>query len=172
VPLGGSFTLVNSDGKIVTDEDFRGKWMFIYFGFTHCPDICPTEMHKMHDALANLSPKLSNQIVPIFITIDPARDSCERIEKYLKDEGLNGFVGLTGTADQIKNACKKFRVFYSAPDYSKSPTDYNIDHSIFFYLMNPEGKFVEYFARNQSVQDVTNRLTDVLTNSQLENQLN
>jgi protein SCO1/2 len=163
VPLGGSFTLVDSNGKVVTDEDFKGKWMFVYFGFSYCPDICPTEMHKMQDALNSMDQTVREtaKIVPIFITIDPHRDSCQRIDEYLKSEKLEEFVGLTGTVEQLKAIAKKYRVYYAAPDTSKA--DYNIDHSIFMYLMDTEGKLYEYFAKNQSATDISQRLNDILS---------
>jgi protein SCO1/2 len=166
VKLGGSFTLVNTNGEVVTDEDFRGKWMFVYFGFSFCPDICPTEMHKMQDTLSSVNHDLleKQQVVPIFITVDPARDSCSRIDEYFKAEKFDEFVGLTGTEDQIKSIAKKYRVFYTAPDYKIGKTDYNIDHSVFIYLMSPQGDLVEYFARNQTAEDIAYRINDILTN--------
>ncbi|KAL0480439.1 mitochondrial metallochaperone Sco1 [Acrasis kona] len=162
IQLGGPFTLVDTQGKVVEDTDFRGKWMFVYFGFTHCPDICPTEMRKMKAALRllnNTHPDIASRIVPIFITVDPTRDSCERIAEYFKQDGFESFVGLTGTTEQIKNASKQYRVFYSAPDAAeKENKDYNIDHSVFIYLQDPEGNFSQYFSSNQTSAKVSELL--------------
>jgi protein SCO1/2 len=82
--VGGSFTLVGTDGVPVTDSQFRGKYMLVYFGFTNCPDICPEEMKKISAVMETLDPKLSDQIAPLFITLDPNRDSCKAVEEYVK----------------------------------------------------------------------------------------
>jgi protein SCO1/2 len=162
--LGGSFTLVDTDGKVVTDSEFRGKYLMVYFGFTNCPDICPTEMKKMTKALNDLereNPKVAEKILPIFISCDPPRDSCTEIKDYLEDYHPK-FVGLTGTPEQIKRACKKYRVFYSAPDYEEGKSDYLVDHSIFIYFMDPYGNLCEYFAQNTTADKVKERMLDVV----------
>jgi protein SCO1/2 len=165
--IGGSFTLVDNKGRPVTDSEFRGKWMLIYFGFTHCPDICPEEMRKMTRALHALEKKnkaLADQIVPVFVTCDPNRDSVQAVDLYLKEGFHERFVGLTGTPDQIKRACQRYRVYYSAPDYEEGKEDYLVDHSIFFYLMDPYGHFKEYFPKQTSAEDVTERLEEIISN--------
>ena len=92
--IGGPFTLVDQNGKTVTDRDFRGKYMLIFFGFTHCPDICPAELQVMSAALDALGPK-ADDVVPIFVTLDPGRDTPEAVGAYVKNFGKT-FVGLTG----------------------------------------------------------------------------
>jgi len=163
--IGGSFTLVDTEGRPVTDSEFRGKWMLVYFGFTNCPDICPEEMRKMTRALRMLEKKdkaLAEEIVPIFITCDPNRDSIQAVNMYLKEGFHERFVGLTGTPEQIKRACQRYRVYYSAPDYAEGKEDYLVDHSIFYYLMDPYGHFKEYFAKGVPVEDVAERLEQIL----------
>jgi len=162
--LGGGFTLVNTKGEVITDSEFRGKFMLMYFGFTNCPDVCPTEMKKMTKALQVLEkehPELADKVVPIFVSCDPPRDSCAAVIEYLQDYHPK-FVGLTGTADQISRVCKKYRVYYNAPDYKEGKQDYLVDHSIFIYLMDPYGHLSEYFAQNTTADKVYDRMKTVM----------
>ncbi|EFC40872.1 predicted protein [Naegleria gruberi] len=162
--LGGAFTLVNTKGEVVTDSEFRGKFMFMYFGFTNCPDVCPTEMKKMTKALQKIekeNPELADKIVPVFVSCDPPRDSCTAVIEYLQDYHPR-FVGLTGTPDQISRICKKYRVYYNAPDYKEGSQDYLVDHSIFIYLMDPYGHLSEYFAQNTTADKIYESVSTAL----------
>eukprot|EP01080_Neovahlkampfia_damariscottae_P005103 gene5103-8701_t len=159
--VGGTFTLVETKtGKPITDTEFRGKFMFVYFGFTACPDICPTELNKMTSALKKLPKEILEYVQPIFITCDPARDSRDAIEKYLKDYHPN-FIGLTGTPEQIRHASKKYRVYYSGPikEFTFTDEDYQVDHSIFEYFMDPSGRLVEFFSRTASDDEIVSKMT-------------
>jgi len=109
--IGGPFSLVGADGKPVTDRDFRGRYMLIFFGFTHCPDICPAELQVIAQALEQLGDK-AKTVVPIFITLDPERDTPQAMANYVKSFGPN-FVGLTGSPEAIEAAAKAYRVAYS-----------------------------------------------------------
>src|SRR6476660_5730160 len=109
--IGGPFTLVDQNGKTVTDRDFRGKYMLLFFGFTHCPDICPAELQVMSAALDELGSK-ANEVIPIFITLDPERDTPFVVSDYVMNFGPR-FVGLTGSPEQIAEAAKAYRVVYS-----------------------------------------------------------
>lgn len=161
----GSFTLVETKScKPITDSSFRGKWMLIYFGFTHCPDICPEELRKMTRVLNNLDPKVLNEIQPLFMSCDPVRDSCDAMEKFLEAYHPK-FMGLTGTPEQILAATKKYRVYYSGPiKQFDDGVDYQVDHSIFFYLMDPLGNLKEYFPKeaeeSKMVQTITKRIKE------------
>lgn len=160
--LGGPWTLVNQYGKPVTDasiiygersKDNQEQWKLtknsfglLYFGFTHCPDICPTELHKMGDIIKQLDskPGLEGVVNPIFITVDPQRDGIAQISYYIKDFHPR-MVGLTGTPDQIAVACKAYRVYHNVADLNKNDEDdYLVDHSIVMYLVGPDGKFCEF----------------------------
>ncbi|KAL3229041.1 Protein SCO2, mitochondrial [Nakaseomyces bracarensis] len=143
--VGGSFELVDTNGQKFTDENLKGKFSLIYFGFTHCPDICPEELDKMNDWVIGLESQ-GIQIQPIFITCDPVRDTPEVVKEYLKD--FNPLtVGLTGTYEQIKDICKKYKVYFSTPKNADPKSDYLVDHSIFFYLIDPEGNFIDALGR-------------------------
>jgi protein SCO1/2 len=151
VPIGGSFTLTNQRGETVSDENFRGRFMLVFFGFTHCPDICPTELAKFGQVLDVLGPA-ANTVQPIFITIDPERDTPEALARHLSlfDERI---IGLTGTEQQIAEVTKKYRVYYAkAP--SESASDYLMDHSSFAYLMAPDGSFVDVFPLEKQAADI------------------
>jgi protein SCO1 len=140
--IGGPFELVGKDGKTVTDEDFRGHYMLVFFGFTHCPDICPAELQVMSAALDDLGPD-ANKVVPIFITVDPERDTPEAVSAYVANFGPN-FVGLTGSPEQIAKVAKEYRVTYQKFQDDSMGDNYSVDHSALVYLMGPDGEFVTH----------------------------
>lgn len=124
----------------------------MYFGFSHCPDICPEELDKMASMLDLVRASASSSappLLPIFITCDPARDTPAVLGSYLA-EFHPDFIGLTGTWEQIKQVCKNYRVYFSTPEGVKPGQDYLVDHSIYFYLMDPEGDFVEAIGKQHS----------------------
>jgi protein SCO1/2 len=154
--IGGPFSLVGADGKPVTDRDFRGRYMLIFFGFTHCPDICPAELQVIAQALEQLGDKAKN-VVPIFITLDPERDTPEAMANYVKSFGPN-FVGLTGSPEAIAAATKAYRVAYSKVENKESAGDYSVDHSALVYLMDPEGRYVTHFSYGLSADQMAEKL--------------
>jgi protein SCO1 len=154
--VGGPFSLVGADGKPVTDRDFRGRYMLIFFGFTHCPDICPAELQVIAQALEQLGDK-AKKVVPIFITLDPERDTPEAMANYVKSFGPN-FVGLTGSAEAISAAAKAYRVAYSKVENKESVADYSVDHSALVYLMDPEGRYVTHFSYGHSADQMAEKL--------------
>jgi protein SCO1/2 len=159
--VGGPFTLMDLDGREFTAEDLKGKYSFVcgllfffawdeavvlmvvwqvYFGFTHCPDICPDELDKMAEIIDRVkeATKGENIFLPVFITCDPARDTPQVLREYLR-EFHPDIIGLTGTYEQVKHVCKQYRVYFSTPKDVTPGEDYLVDHSIYFYLM---GKFL------------------------------
>ena len=152
--LGGPFTLTAADGRTVTDQTYRGKWVLIYFGYTSCPDACPTALNNMGIALDRLGPE-AGALQPIFITVDPKRDTREMLAEYLKSFDRH-IVALSGTEDQIAPVIKEFHVYVSA--HPESGSDYTVDHSSFYYLINPEGKFVRVIAGDVSGEELSARL--------------
>jgi protein SCO1/2 len=139
VPPEGSsvnFALMSVDGAAVSEQSYRGKWLAIYFGYTFCPDICPTTMMDLAAALKVLGQR-SDTVQGIFVTVDPQRDKPEILREYLKSFDPR-FVGLTGTPTQISAAAKSFHVFYER-NYADDG-NYSYDHSTFIYLVDPNGK--------------------------------
>lgn len=153
--IGGPFDLVDTNGDKFTHENLKNdnkKFSIVYFGFTHCPDVCPDELDKLGEMLDELKAKDNIELQPIFITCDPARDSPEVIKQYLTDFHPS-IVGLTGTYENVKKACKQYRVYFSTPPDVKPGQDYLVDHSIFFYLMDSEGNFVDVIGREVDAKD-------------------
>ena len=147
--VGGSFELIDQDGRPMTDQDLKGQYSLVYFGFTHCPDICPEELDKMARMFDLVEEKRPGAVLPVFVTCDPARDDPQALKTYLA-EFHPKFIGLTGTYEQIKAMCKAYRVYFSTPSVVKPGQDYLVDHSIYFYLMDPDGDFVEALGRQHS----------------------
>ncbi|GMH09719.1 hypothetical protein Nepgr_011560 [Nepenthes gracilis] len=146
--IGGPFNLVDHDGKNVTDRDFLGKWTLIYFGFTHCPDICPDELQKLAAAVDKIKGKSGIEIVPVFISVDPERDNVEQVNDYVK-EFHPKLIGLTGNPDEIRKVARAYRVYYMKT--AEEGSDYLVDHSIVMYLMGPDMDFVKFFGKNNDV---------------------
>jgi protein SCO1/2 len=138
--VGGAFTLQNGDGRQVSSRDFRGKYMLIYFGYSFCPDVCPTTLTEMSDALDRLGPK-ADKLQPIFITVDPKRDTPSVVKQYASAFGPR-LIGLTGSPEQIAQVAKEYRVYYAEHRTGPGANDYTLDHSSIIYLMGPDGKFV------------------------------
>jgi len=138
VAIGGPFHLTDEKGHEVTDADYRGRWMLVFFGYTDCPDDCPLTLQKMATALEKLGP-LAERIAPLFVTVDPERDTPGRLASYLENFDTR-IVGLTGNDEQIAAAAKAYRVYYSPAEHEKSGADI-VGHSTFIYLMNPTGEF-------------------------------
>ncbi len=139
--IGGPFDLIDGDGHAVTDRDFRGRVMMIYFGYTHCPDACPTALNDMAVALDKVGDG-RQRIQPIFITVDPERDNGTAIKEYAAAFGPD-FVGLTGSLDQVQAVEKEFRVY--AKKHPTKDGDYDMDHSSIIYVMDGNGQFVGNF---------------------------
>ncbi len=151
--FGGPFSLIDQNGQRRTDQDFRGKYMLIYFGYTWCPDICPTTLATEAEALDKLGPGAS-RVVPIFVSVDPKRDTPEKLKTYLSSfdakppSARNNFIGLTGSDGEIARAARAYRVYYRPhlDGYTQNGSDYSVEHSTEVYLMSPEGKFVSWYS--------------------------
>ena len=152
--IGGPFRLTDHTGKSVSDADFRGRYMLIYFGYSFCPDVCPTTLAVIAQALEKLGGK-SQRIVPILITIDPERDTPKVLADYVKAFGPS-FVGLTGSETAIKDAEKKYRVYAVKKPLEKG--NYGMDHSSVLYLMGPDGKLISFYDEAISPDDLAKDL--------------
>jgi protein SCO1/2 len=141
--VGGPFTLTDHTGKRVTDDDFRGRYMLVYFGYTWCPDVCPTELQVISAALDHLGDE-AGRIRPIFVTVDPERDTVAQMADYVANFHAS-MVGLTGSPEEIATVAKAYRVYYAKAKTEGSETDYTVDHGSLIYLMDPQGKFVTHF---------------------------
>ena len=154
--VGGPFRLVDQTGKTRTDADFRGRFMLIYFGYSFCPDVCPTTLSVMAQALDALKDK---RVVPVFITIDPERDTPKVLADYMKAFGAD-FVGLTGSAAAIKDVEKTYRVYaVKKPiDPNNPKRGYGMDHSSVLYLMGPDGKLISFYDEAISPENLAKEL--------------
>ncbi|MEN3975492.1 SCO family protein [Emcibacter sp. SYSU 3D8] len=160
VPIGGAFELADQTGRAVTDETLKGKYRVVYFGFTFCPDICPTELQAISGALDMLGED-ADKFTPVFITIDPERDTQAVMGRYLKSFHLS-FIGLTGTAEQIAKAAGAYRVFYSKDVPPDAPEAYMMNHSGYVYLMDCDGKYIRHFDAGSSAADMAKAMQELL----------
>lgn len=138
--IGGQFTLVDQNGRTVTDAQFRGKWLLVYFGYTHCPDACPTALNDMAEALDQLDPAKRQKVQAIFITVDPGRDTPAVMKDYVGAFEGADIVGLTGTPEQVSVAEAAYRV--RARRYDRPDGDYVMSHAATIDIMDPDGRFV------------------------------
>ena len=149
--IGGPFALVNQDGRPVTEKTFAGRHMLVYFGYTYCPDVCPTELQVMSTALEILGDQ-SKGIDPVFITIDPERDTMEQMKTYVGHFHPR-LQGLTGSPDQIKAAARAYGVYFARARDTGATTDYLMDHSSIVFLIGPDGGYVTHFRGGTSPED-------------------
>ncbi len=149
--IGGPFALTDQSGRPVTDASYRGKLMLIYFGYTFCPDVCPTALGNVAQAYDRLSPAEQAQVVPIFITVDPDRDTVGQMAQYVTNFSP-ALVGLTGSPEQIKPVLREFRVY--ARKVEASGGSYTMDHSSVLYLMDRSGKYLSHFDGSASADQI------------------
>jgi protein SCO1/2 len=159
--IGGPFTLQNGDGQPVTDQTFRGKVMLVYFGYTFCPDVCPTTLNDVAEAIDKLGPKAAS-VQPLFITVDPARDTVPVVKQYAAAFSPR-LIGLTGTADQIAAVAHAYRVYYKVHVNGPAPGDYTMDHSSILYVMGPDGHFIGIIRADEGADAIATDLEKFLT---------
>ena len=150
--IGGAFALTDQDGRTVTSDSLKGKPTLIYFGFTYCPDVCPTSLLLMETALEKLGPDAAKKVNLVFITIDPERDTPKLMKGYVENFGPT-FIGLTGTPQQITDAARAYRVYYQkVPGKDGGP--YLMDHSSIVYLLDRNGRFVTHFTHEAKAEAI------------------
>ncbi|OWK03650.1 SCO2 [Cervus elaphus hippelaphus] len=150
----GDFSLLDHRGQVRCKADFRGQWVLLYFGFTHCPDICPDELEKLVRVVRQLEaePGLP-PVQPLFITVDPERDTVAAMARYVQDFHPR-LLGLTGSEEQIAQVSRSYRVYYSAGPKDEDQ-DYIVDHSVAIYLLSPDGLFTDYYSRARSAEQIS-----------------
>jgi cytochrome oxidase Cu insertion factor (SCO1/SenC/PrrC family) len=146
-PIGGPFSLIDHTGKHRTETDFRGRLLLVYFGFTFCPDICPTEVQAMSSAIDQLG-AAGEAVQPLFITVDPERDTPDHLAQYVLLFHPR-LIGLTGDAAQIRKAAEAYKVYYAKV---ADGADFTIDHSGFIYLVDRNGRYLGFFPPGTSAE--------------------
>lgn len=150
--IGGPFSLLATNGETASDQTFRGKWQLMFFGYTFCPDACPTALNNISIALEKLGSD-ADKLQPLFVTVDPQRDTREVMADYLKSFDPR-ILGLTGTQDQIDRVVKEFRIYVASQKSATSGDDYLVAHSAYIYLMDPQGKFVNVIQGSESGEEI------------------
>ena len=151
--VGGPFTLTDHAGEVFTEENLRGRYVLLYFGFTYCPAICPTELQKMTVALNQAGEALAGQILPVFITVDPERDTQDVMKNYVA-QFYPGMVGLTGTPEQVATALKAYKI-YARKVEDPALSEYTMDHSSYIYFLDPEGGLIGIYGTNSKPSEIT-----------------
>jgi protein SCO1/2 len=157
--IGGPFHLVDQNGKPFGDADLKGKWHLVFFGYTNCPDTCPTTLNELSLALDRLGQR-RDAVAIVLITVDPERDTPEVLKSYLESFDAP-IVALTGTADEVKAAAKAYRVYYAK--HPRADGGYDMDHSAVIYVMDPEGRFTATFTPDSTAEAIAERLQKLLS---------
>lgn len=160
VPIGGPFTLHTPDGETMTQASFPGKYLFIYFGYTFCPDICPTGLLHIKNALQKLPPQTREKVQAIFITLDPARDTPQLLQRFMQD--YPGIVALTGTEAEVQGAVDAYKVYAAKRFHDGNTQDpyYLMDHSSLVYLMSPDGRYLAHATHATPSDEMVHLLTN------------
>lgn len=162
--IGDAFTLINGSGQEVHDYYYRGQYLLIYFGFSYCPDVCPTALLRISDALDTLEethPTLAQNIQPLFISVDPERDTPDAIRAYVRHFHPR-LEGLTGSAAQIDKVKRSFKIYAAKVKDETSPDGYTIDHSSIIYLMDKQNRFLAHFTDNQTSDDIATKIKTLI----------
>ncbi|MEO0618953.1 MAG: SCO family protein [Pseudomonadota bacterium] len=141
--IGGPFRMVSHKGEAVTHKTLEGRHTLMFFGFTHCPDICPASLQVTSEALELLG-DTAKDVQPVFVTVDPGRDTPEVLKSYLEDFD-DRIIGLTGTEAQTNTIAKAYRIYHAKVADPNSEGGYTVDHSAYLYLMSPQGAYIKHF---------------------------
>lgn len=151
------FDLVDHDGRPVSQDTYRGRWLLVYFGFTHCRVVCPRSLTRLSSVLSALPADLAQKIQPLYITVDPTRDTPGVMRDYLR-ESYPRFTGLTGTEQQIVAAKDAFKVFSRPKPDPNDPSGYDMPHTAITYLIDPAGAYATHWAETRSADDIVSDL--------------
>ncbi|MEM7169186.1 MAG: SCO family protein [Pseudomonadota bacterium] len=161
--IGGDYELIDQNGATRRPDDFSGTYQLLYFGYTFCPDICPTSLFSMAgaiDLLEEQNPALAQSIVPLFITVDPERDTVQALKDYAPNFH-DRLIAMTGSPEKVAEAAKAYRVFYAKVE-SEEFNDYLMDHSSLIFLMGPNGDYVSHFNHTATPQQIADGLVKFL----------
>lgn len=158
--IHAAFTLTDQQGRTVRAADLAGKPMLLYFGYTYCPDVCPTELSNISSALDLLGER-ADEVQPVFITVDPARDTPEVMKAYLS-HFHDRLIGLTGSDEQVAEAARAAKVYYAKVDTPDSAAGYLMDHTGFVYLLDREGRYAAHFRPAADPQAIADRVAEML----------
>lgn len=159
--IGGPFHLIDQSGNPVDERLLQGKWTTVYFGYTYCPDVCPTTLATLAQAIQALGPK-AGRVQVVFITVDPARDSPAQLRAYLASEAFpRHMIGLTGSPAQVAAAARAYRVYYRK---AGAGPGYTVDHTSIVYLMDPKGRFVQPVSFDGPPADVARQIAEAMAN--------
>jgi protein SCO1/2 len=157
--IGGPFHLVDQNGKPFTEANLKGKWHLVFFGYTHCPDTCPTTLNELSLAMDKIGKK-RDEVDVVFVTVDPERDTPEVLKSYVQSFDAP-IVALTGTPDEVAQAAKAYRVFYAK--HTRADGGYDMDHSAVIYIMDPQGRFTATLTPDASADAMAQRLGKLLS---------
>src|SRR5580704_10802285 len=156
--VGGPFSLIDQYGKPFTEANLKGRWQLVFFGYTHCPDVCPTALNDLSLALDQLGAK-KDQVGIVFISVDPERDTPDVLKSYVESFG-GPIVALTGSADEVKQAAQDYKVYYAK--HPRTDGGYDMDHSALIYVMDPQGRFTATFTPDDKEDAIVKRLQKLL----------
>jgi protein SCO1/2 len=157
---GGAFHLVDQDGRPVDDSLLKGKWTAVYFGYTFCPDVCPTTLQALAGGLAKLGSK-GKDVQTLFISIDPERDTSAQLKTYISSPVFpRPIFGLTGTAEQVAEAAKAYRVYYAK---AGTGSTYLMDHQSIIFLMNPDGRLARPLTHDLTPDEIARQIGDAMS---------
>lgn len=159
--VGGPFELVDQNGVTRTNADYKGKYMVVYFGYSFCPDICPAALYNMTQAFNELDPKELREFAPLFITIDPQRDTVKNLKTYMQNFHPS-FTALTGSQEQLNKAIKAYRVYAKKAQPDGTSTEYLLDHSSIIYVMDRQGRFITSFNHQTEPEVIKSTLRHVM----------
>lgn len=162
--FAGPFTLQATTGETITEKSWSDKYKLIYFGFTYCPAICPTELQKITLALKTLGDRAAI-IQPLFATVDPERDTLPKMKEYV-EMFHPSLIGLTGTQEQVSHALKTFKIYAAKAD-SEGLSDYMMDHSSFIYFIAPDGRLLQIFKSDDTADSISSAINQWLDQEQL-----
>jgi protein SCO1 len=156
-----AFALLDQEGRAVTERTYRGSYMLVFFGFTHCKVVCPRALARLSDVLERMAPRSAERIIPLYISVDPDRDTPAIMKAFLAARAPK-FVGLTGTRSQIDAAKASFRVFARRQEKLDAPDGYVVPHTALTYLIDPHGQYHTNFADTVGADTVIERLESII----------